>query len=205
MPSALALIAALNALIISPTSAFVDPVHVYATSNELGRVRGAVLRRHEERVRGHVVDERELPLRVLGNTVPADPSDAPSAASAPKRAGSETAAPPTLIRRSSAARSMPPDSRETTSSSQCTNLDLLLTRGGGLAPRRGGSAKTGMRAQVAHRPLRAARRGAVQHKLGPSYTTSVCTMQAYAVGTATVCRSMFQIRLRPVRLSHRIS
>ena len=30
IPSALALIAALNALIISPTSAFVDPVHVYA-------------------------------------------------------------------------------------------------------------------------------------------------------------------------------
>src|SRR5688572_12349229 len=33
MPSALALIAALNALIISPTSAFVEPLHVYETSS----------------------------------------------------------------------------------------------------------------------------------------------------------------------------
>ena len=69
MPSALALIAALNALIISPTSAFVEPAPRVLRVDERRRVRRAVLGRDEERVRRHVVDERELPLRVLREDV----------------------------------------------------------------------------------------------------------------------------------------
>ena len=129
MPAALALMAALKALIISPTSALVDPVQVYATSNALAASAAPYCVGTKN---GFVVTwlmRANFHFGCLGNTVASEPSDAPSAASAAISVGTDSAAPPTAMRFSSEARSRPRSSSSSPLRSSSLTASYLLVLG----------------------------------------------------------------------------
>src|SRR3954469_9550223 len=119
MPAALALTAALKALIISPTSALVEPPQVKPTPS---REPASAAPYWVGTKNGFVVTwlmNANFHLGCFGKD-DAAPVTAPNALSAPTRAGSESAAPPRAIRRSREARSTPPDPSESAWSSLFT-------------------------------------------------------------------------------------
>src|SRR5688572_26455688 len=109
MPSAFALIAALNALIISPTSALVEPLQVYETSSILAASAAPYCVGTKNGLVVTWLMRANFHFGCFGHTAAAEAAASrtePNAASAPASEGRDSAAPPMARRLSSEARSM---------------------------------------------------------------------------------------------------
>ena len=129
MPSAFALIAALNALIISPTSALVEPVHVYVVSISFAASAAPYCVGTKN---GFVVTwlmNANFHFGCFGKTFAVAASGAASAAWAAARVGTDSAAPPTARRFSKVLRSMPRCSSSSPLRSSSLTASYLLVSG----------------------------------------------------------------------------
>src|SRR6185503_12963904 len=127
MPSALALIAALNALIISPTSALVDPDHVYVVSVSLAASAAPYCVGTKNGLVVTWLMNANLHFGCFGKTFAVAASGAARADWAAARVGTDSAAPPTARRFSKVLRSMPCCSSSPLRSSSLTASYLLVS------------------------------------------------------------------------------